>query len=324
MELFQIFWDDHKNLFLEFKKNENDTLKIVPGEIKRFNLKYELLKSDKKDNYYREMPILVSIKDFFITDDLVLLSIDMDLLMIQDDLQINFLSLTIFFHSGRRLEISINEEYEISEICINEEEIASLYKRKENHEKTAIKTSITQERVVKEISKDVQRNKEKSTIVYEKKQIEHISGSDSFIAITRDSNERLRNVEKYLKEIAESLKHMRFDGLGSGQGFIQGSNDRAITRIRRVPSKSVGGGFPKPLAFLSELKGVFSNVMKDKEVLDFRDILKPMSEDELKTIILDDAILEKKELETFTRSMKKIENKKSEPLKLENLKKPKL
>jgi len=323
MELFQIFWDDHKNLFLEFKKDEEDKPIIVPEKIKRFNLKYELLKSGKKDLYYREMPILVSIKKFFISDDLVLFSIDMDLLMIQEDLQINFLSLTIFFQSGKKMEIIINEEYEISEICINEEEIGSIYKKQEFPKENTTTTSITQERVIKQVSKDIQNNKEKSTFVYEKKQIENISGSESFIEISRDSNQRLRNVEKYLKEIAESLKHIRFDGISNDSALNQISNDQDIRRIRRVPSKIIGSGPPKRLAFIGELKGVFENVMKDKDVLNFRDILKPMSDDELKHIILDEEILKKKELEAFTRSMKKIESKDTEPIKLENLKKPK-
>lgn len=323
MELFQIFWDDHKNLFLEFKKDEEDKPIIVPEKIKRFNLKYELLKSGKKDLYYREMPILVSIKDFFISDDLILFSIDMDLLMIQEDLQINFLSLTIFFQSGKKMEISINEEYEISEICINEEEISSIYKKQEFPKENTTTTSITQERVIKQVSKDIQNNKEKSTVVYEKKQIENISGSESFIEISRDSNQRLRNVEKYLKEIAESLKHMRFDGISNNPALNQISNDQDIRRIRRVPLKTIGSGPPQRLAFIGELKGVFENVMKDKEVLNFRDILKPMSDDELKYITLDEEILKKKELEAFTRSMKKLESKDDEPIKIENLKKPK-
>ncbi|MFX1276769.1 MAG: hypothetical protein ACFFAT_17240 [Promethearchaeota archaeon] len=322
MELFQVFWDDHKNLFLEFKKNKEDKRLIVPEEIKRFNIKYELLKIGQKDLYCKEMPIIVSIKDFFISDDLVLFSIDLDLLMFQDDLQINFLTLTIFFQSGRKIEISINEEYEISEICINEEEISSLYKKKDFPEENTAKTSVTQERLIKEVSKDIENNRERSTIIYEKKHVENISGSKTYIELARESNDRLKNVELYLKDISESLKQMRFNGISSGPQIIQGIDNQNITRIRRIPPKSLGYGPPRRLAFLGELKEVFGNVMKDKEVLNFRDILKPMTEEELNSITLDAEVLKKKELESFTRKMKKIEDKNSEPIKLENLKKP--
>ena len=110
--------------------------------------------------------------------------------------------------------------------------------------------------------------------------------------------------------------------MSAGPWFNQNSNDQGITRIRRVPSKTIGNGPPKRLAFIGELKGVFENVMKDRDVLNFRDILQPMSNDELKSITLDEEILKKKELEAITRSIKKIESKENEPIKLENLKKP--
>ena len=49
MELFQVFWDDRRNLFLEFKKNEEDKPYFVSEIIKRLNLKYELSRIDRKE-----------------------------------------------------------------------------------------------------------------------------------------------------------------------------------------------------------------------------------------------------------------------------------
>ena len=72
MELFQVFWNDHKNLCLEFKKNEDDKPYIVSENIRRLNLKYELSRIDRKDVYNGEMPILVSIKNFHVSEDLML------------------------------------------------------------------------------------------------------------------------------------------------------------------------------------------------------------------------------------------------------------
>ncbi|MBN1800965.1 MAG: hypothetical protein JW891_05620 [Candidatus Lokiarchaeota archaeon] len=334
MELFQVFWDDHENLFLEFKKNERDKEQFVPENIKRMNLKYELSKVNRNDPYRTEMPILVSIKKFFINTDFVLFSIDLDLMVEKDDLNINFLSLTAFFKSGKRIEISINQKFEMSEIYVNEDEITSLYQKRATVEETPVRTSFTQERVYQEVSRDKQNNKEKNTVVYEKKTIESVSGSNSLMAEIKINNDRLANVENYLKEITETLKHISFNGVSLGSNLSHALLDQPITRIRRVPTKSVALAPPGRPAFIGELKGVFSNVMKDKEILDFRDILKPMNDEELKAITLDEENLRKKELETFTRVIKKLENeetktnqenkKEEEPIKLENLKKPKM
>ncbi|MFX1239562.1 MAG: hypothetical protein ACFFAS_08770 [Promethearchaeota archaeon] len=334
MELFQVFWDDHENLFLEFKKNEHNKEQFVPENIKRMNLKYELSKINREDYYCPEMPILVSIKKFFISTDFVIFSIDLDLLLDKEDLKINFLALTVFLHSGNKFEISINQKYEMSEICTNEEEITSIYKKRDVQEESPSRTSITQERIYQEVSRNPQNNKEKNTVVYEKKTIENFSGPRSFAEEIKENNSRLQNVENYLKEISETLKDISFNGISLGSGVPSTPNAQPITRIREVPTKRIGMAPPGRPAFIRELKGVFNDLMQDKEILNFRDILKPMNEDELKAITLDDEELEKKELETFMRVMKRIENAESdiittkeedsEPIKLENLKKPRM
>ena len=104
MELFQVFWDDRRNLFLEFKKDEVDKPFFVSENIRRLNLKYELSRIDRKEGYNKEMPVLVSIKKFLISEDFMAFSIDLDLLIPQEDLEINFVNLTVFFYSGERIE----------------------------------------------------------------------------------------------------------------------------------------------------------------------------------------------------------------------------
>ena len=37
MELFQVFWDDQKNLFLELKTWEDEKFEIVPEKAKELN-----------------------------------------------------------------------------------------------------------------------------------------------------------------------------------------------------------------------------------------------------------------------------------------------
>src|SRR4030043_2072444 len=98
MELFQVFWDDQKNLFLEFKKDQNEKSEIVPNKVKRLNLKYEIIPLDKDGLYPNES--LISIKKFNFFKDSLLFSINFDDLNYIDNLEINFLLLTIIFYSG--------------------------------------------------------------------------------------------------------------------------------------------------------------------------------------------------------------------------------
>ena len=51
MELFQVFWDEGKKLFLEFKKDEKENQFLLPEKIKRLNLKFEISKHVKQDRF---------------------------------------------------------------------------------------------------------------------------------------------------------------------------------------------------------------------------------------------------------------------------------
>ena len=46
MELFQVFWDDHNKLFLQFKKNEEEKTQFLPDKIKRLTLQFEISKQE--------------------------------------------------------------------------------------------------------------------------------------------------------------------------------------------------------------------------------------------------------------------------------------
>ena len=318
MELFQVFWDERRNLFLEFKKNEEDKPYFVPENIKRLNLKYELSRIDRKDFHNKEMPILVSIKNFFISEDLMAFSIDLDLLISQEDLEIKFVNLTVFFFSGERIEISINEVYEISEICINEE-FDTLNFQKKIKKETA-PSVITQERVYQEISKDFRNNKEKTTRVYEKNRIKNPSNMIPYISTIQENSKRLKNMESYLKEISETLKHMKFNGTSLGLSNHSSRDGLEIKRIKRLPVKNLNSS--KRLSFLPELKEVFNASKENNGVFNFKEILKPMNDEELKEIILNDEDLEKKESELLKRQMDKIEQEKPSQIKLDDLKRP--
>lgn len=318
MELFQVFWDDRRNLCLEFKKNEADKPHFVTENIKRLNLKYELSRIDRNDDYNKEMPILVSVKNFLISEDLMAFSIDLDLLMPQEDLEINFVNLTVFFYSGKRIEISINEIYEISEIYVNEEFDILDYQKKVKSGDVA--PLITQERIYQEISKDFQNNREKTTRVYEKNQIQNPTNMLPYVSTIQENSERLKNMESYLKEISETLKHMKFNGTSLGPPGLSSQDGIEIKRIKRLPVKNLSAS--KRLSYLPELKEIFSTTSENGGFFNFKEILKPMDAEELKIIVLDDEELEKKELETISRQNEKVEQESSNQIKLEDLKKP--
>jgi len=303
---------------LEFKKNEVDKPYFVSENIKRLNLKYELSRIDRKDVFNKEMPILVSIKNFLISEDLMAFSIDLDLLMVPEDLEINFVNLTVFFLSGERIEISINEIYEISEICVNEEFDNLDYKTSLKRDNST--PIITQERVYQEISKDFRNNREKTTRVYEKNQIKNPSSVLPYISTINDNSERLKNMELYLKEISETLKHMNFNGSSLSSADLSSHDGMEIKRIKRLPVKNINPS--KRLSYSPELKEIFNNREENSGVFNFKEILKPMDEGELKEIVLDDEELEKKELEAFARQVENIEQDNSSQIKLEDLKKP--
>ncbi|MCP4763322.1 MAG: hypothetical protein GY870_16225, partial [archaeon] len=298
--------------------NEEDKPYLVSENIKRLNLKYELSKIDRTDVYNKEMPILVSIKNFFISENLMAFSIDLDLLMPQEDLEIKFVNLIVFFYSGKRIEISINEIYEMSEIYVNDEYDILNYKKSPKSESTT--PSITQERVIQEISKDFQTKKEKTTSIYEKNQINNPSEVLPYISTIHENSERLKNMESYLKDISETLKHMKFNGASLGSPGLSSQDSVGIQRIKRIPVKSPIAS--KKLTFLPELKEIFNNRDEDSGIFNFKDILKPMDADELKLIVLDDEVLEKREQDSITRQMERMENDEPAKINLEALKKP--
>ena len=62
MELFQVFWDDQKNLFLQFKKNKEEKQKILPETVKRVNLRFEIY---RQEACLKNLPSLICIKKFY-------------------------------------------------------------------------------------------------------------------------------------------------------------------------------------------------------------------------------------------------------------------
>ena len=96
MELFHVFWDDGKKLFLEFKKDERENQFLLPEKIKRLNLKFEISKNVKQDRSPNQPPYLVSIKKLYYSDGFLCFSIDLNEVYGYDDLQIRIVAMLVF------------------------------------------------------------------------------------------------------------------------------------------------------------------------------------------------------------------------------------
>ena len=100
MELFQVFWDDQKNIFLEFEKDDEEQVLFLPEKIIRVNFQFEMSKIAQHEIYYKQSPTLISIKKFYHATSRLGFSIELDEIQGFSDVQIKILRLTFFLNSG--------------------------------------------------------------------------------------------------------------------------------------------------------------------------------------------------------------------------------
>jgi len=240
MELFQVFWDEGKRLFLEFKKDENENQFLLPEKIKRLNLKFEISKPFKQDNFSKQPPYLVSIKKLYYSDEHLCFSIDLDEIYGYDDLQIRILRLTIFMHSGQRIEYKFEEKFNISDVWFNEDCYAGFHFidlgiQKNQH------NMYTREKVYQEVKTDFSKVKRESTVIYEKNCVKSISLDESIISMISESNKTLKNIENHLKNLNLTLQNMPVGNIsyGSAPRLPNRSSGTGIERIKG-PNKPNG------------------------------------------------------------------------------------
>lgn len=154
MELFQVFWDDQKKLFLEFKKEDNEKHVYLPNNIKRLNLQFEI---SKEEVFYKEPPYLISIKKVYHSNDTFAFTVDLDLINNLEDLQIKILRLHIFLNSGQRIEHSFEERFKISEIEYNDDCYIG-FEFEDLSSKKNLRRSFTQEKIYEEIKTDFNKS----------------------------------------------------------------------------------------------------------------------------------------------------------------------
>lgn len=317
MELFQVFWDDQRNLFLEFKKHEDEKQLFLPETVKRINLRYEISKVFKRESYQKSLPHLVSIKTIYFFNDFMAFSIDLSEINDPEEVQIKILNLTIFLYAGQRIEYSTKRTFTLSEICINEDCYANFSYEEINTENT-IETSITQEKVYHEFEKDYKNLREKGTLVYEKNKIRRTATNNPMMSLIRENTETMKNIVDQLKEINYTLKNLSLGNVNytAPAPTRRGPPQSGIERIKRVNGPRPNLAIQPQAPFLPELK----SIMQDPEK--FRSYLKPMNEEELNIIILDDEELEQKQELAIQRQIKRLEKEQPKEIIIENLKKP--
>ncbi len=304
MELACCYFDESSNLFVEFNKDEKEQGRYVPDKVSRLNLKFEICKTIPHEHYKKNLPSLVSVKDLYFSPYSIAFSLDLDRLVNPHDLEIHFMQLTIFLESGVREVITLDQKYDVAEIEYMED-CYSGFEYKE-FKKERLKKTHTEEKVYHEVERDLKNQKERSRTVYQRNTDETIKESESVISVMKQGNERLRAIEEQLKTLTTLMKNMNFSGGSYSQGPPRRSNsqDKGILPIKRKTPKQTG--MPgKGLVYIKELKTVLQKGFKENNEFNIKDILKPMSDDEIKQITLDEEDLTKKQEEFFERQIQK-------------------
>lgn len=331
MELFQVHWDDHKRLFLEFEKEEDEREIFIPENIRYINLQFEISKLLDQGLFRRGDPILLSIKKVYYTYDMLSFPIDMDEFRGTDDLQIKLIQLVIQLHTGDKLEYNFAERIKLSDLWINED-CYDGYHFEDLNSKKSVKSTIKREKLIKEIQTDYKNNTQKKKVVIEKESIERVSDFEtdksSLISVIRENNQTLNVIANELKNLTTVLKQV---SLNEGGTFllhnspVRRDNAPGIERIMRPPSRPalVAGGSPAKVMVIREMKEIFQKVTENNAEFSIQKILKPMSEDELKSLTLNEETLREKEEIAIQNQIKRLENKSNNQVALENLKIPK-
>ena len=326
MELFQVLWDDGKHLFLEFKKDEMENQILLPEKIKRLNLKFEIFKSIRKEAHSNQPPYLVSIKKLYYSTEFLCFSIDLNEIYGYDDLQFRILRLSIFLYSGQRFEYTFQEKFNISDIWVNEDcyegfEFIELGINR-NQQKT-----ITREKIYKEVKTDPTQNKLESTIIYEKKSIKSFSVDESIISMISESNNTLKSIEQHLKNLNLTLQNVSLGSISYTQAPRLSNRDSGpgIERIKKPPSPSLIQGqiSSGKLMVIKEMKTIFQQSTDENSIFNIKNILKPLTEEELNKMMLDDKILKEKEETTINNQMMRFKKEQEKVINIKKLKKPK-
>ena len=325
MEMFQILWDDEKKLFLEFEKDNEEKNLYLPERIKYVNIQLEISKIIDQNVLYRQPPLLISIKRIYHSDECLSFAIELDDFATINDLQIKVLRVIIFLFSGQKIEYSFSEKFKLADIWMNEDCYVG-YQLEDLGSRRTIKSTITHEKVVHQVQKDYNNNSEKKTTIIEKKKIESVMDSDSIASLIQENNTTLKVIANELKNLTTVLKSVSLNGgnnyLPSGPP-VRSSSGPPIKRIQKPSSiPSLMGGSSAKVMVIREMKSLFQKNIEENSDFNVQMLLKPMSEEELSKIILDEEELLKKEEIAIKKQIEKYEKIQEKDLALEDLRKP--
>ena len=329
MELFQVFWDEQKRLFLEFKKDDKEKLIYQPEKIKYINLQFEISRTFKENLYHKEPPILISIKKIYHRSEFLSFYVDLDELRIADNVQIIILRLIIYLHIGHKFEYSFREKFKLCDIEINEDCYYG-YDFEDLDLNNGFKTSLTQEKVYEEIKKDLKNSTEKKTRILEKRKVENIRENSDLISMMCESNKSLKIIADELKNLTSTIKNLSFNSIPQSYmtqtPVVVNNGGTGIERIKSPPSKSnliQDSGSSAKLLVIKEMKSIFQKNIEKNMDFNVKDILKPMSDEEIKSMTLSDEDLENKEKQAIKNQIKRLKKQQSKKITLDKLKKPK-
>ncbi len=326
MELFQVFWDEGKQLFLEFKKDEKENQILLPEKIKRLNLKFDISKPYRKDVPSNQLPYLVSIKKLYYSTEFLCFSIDLNEIFGYDDLQIRVLRLNIFLYSGQRYECTFQEKFNISDIWVNED-CYDGFEFIELGAKRSQQNTITREKFYKEVKTDPDKNKHESTVIYEKSSVKSISVDESIISMIRESNNTLKSIEQHLINLNSTIQNVSMANISYAQ-TLRLPNRNSGPGIERIkipsnPSLIQGQMSSGKLMVIKEMKTIFKQNIDENSTFNIKNILKPLTEEELNKMMLDDEKLKEKEAAAISKQIQRFKKEREKVVKLEELKKPK-
>ena len=326
MELFQVFWDDQKNLFLEFEKNDEEQVLFLPEKIIRVNFQFEMSKIVKHEICYKQSPTLISIKKFYHTTNRLGFSIELDEIQGFSDIQIKILRLTFFLNSGHRVEYTFTEKFNISDIWVNDD-CYDGFEYIDLRGSRSQKTKVNQERVIEAVKTDFNKNTEERTTIYEKKSIENISVDSSLLSMIGENNKTLKSIELHLKNLSLTLQKLPVNPILSGPPVRRPQRipGPGIERIRRMdnPSLIPGRGSSAKVLVIKEMKAKFKETTDKNNGFSIKDFLKPMDDTELKAITLNDEELMEREEKAIQNQIKRFEQQQEQEIKLLELKAPK-
>lgn len=324
MELIQIFWDDQNNLFLDLNKDQKERQLFLPETIKRVTIQFEISKFLNQKSHLKEPPYLIAIKKLYHSTESLSFSFELDELTNFDELQIKILRISIYLFSSQRFEYYFKESFKMSDIGVNEDCYLGL--EYENLELTkSVKRTVSQKKIFQDIETIIHESIEKQTFIYEKSNFESPSKDDSLVSLISESNKTLKRIEQELKNLSSSIHHLPSNNL---QYFppnpVRRTTESGIERIR-VPSKPVliqGQISSSKLMVIKEMKSIFKSNVENNSDFNIKDILKPLSEEELESMMLDDEVLAERETIAIKNQIERLKKNDEYKIQIENLKPP--